>query len=312
MSVDEYIISLQNTIKPVKNMSFIKKIKQLLRIKDYIEVSAHENMAQNGEDVNLNPITEDEKIVLGNIIGSISLTASDMMSPRSDIIALDIDDDINTVLDTFKKNRCDCIPLYRENIDNIIGLLYLSDLISALHKEYTTNTAEGSTKTSKKLLGNIKIENLAREVLFVPPSIRVLELLIKMRISEAKLALVVDEFGGIDGIVSLEDIIEEIVGKIENPNNDENIPQITKLDDGSYIADGRILLEDLYNTLEMSFEENEDVDTLSGLLCDFVGRVPSYGELIKLPIGLECKIKEADPRRVKKVILRKVAIEEES
>lgn len=236
------------------------------------------------------PITDDERHLLSNVFQFRGLTAHDIMKPRADIQGLDVQSSFSEVVNFFRSTLSLYAPVYHEQLDETLGLVYLHDILP-----FYDHPQE------------FHLKDVLHDVLFVSPSIRILELMIKMRVSRANMALVVDEFGGIDGLVTLEDVIEEIVGKIQESQSLDSTPQLIAHEDGSYMADARLDIKDLEALLGTSFHYDtvdEDIQTLGGLLTHLAGRVPTRGELIRLGAGFECEVRDADPRRVKQVLIR--------
>lgn len=243
-------------------------------------------------------INTDEKLILGNVLNLRDLTAEDVMIPYANIIAAPLTATQDDFVSCFVKANVSQIPIYSGTIDNIVGLLSLKDALSWLH--------------SKKL-NNIK--SILREVLFIAPTMRTLDLLLQMRETGVRMAVVVDEYGGVDGIVTFATLIEEIIGDIQyaqDLNNEEHIEILN----GAITLNATTPLEELdeavqrlsgsqINWLE-GLDDGEDVDTIGGLVTFIAGRVPLRGELIIHPLGFEFEILEADPRRVKKISIRKL------
>ncbi|HAE00791.1 MAG TPA: magnesium/cobalt efflux protein, partial [Rhodospirillaceae bacterium] len=183
-------------------------------------------------------------------------------------------------------------PVHRDSLDDVLGMVHIKDVLAA-----TTEPKE-----------NFSVRAVMRKVLFVAPSMRVLDLLLQMRMNRLHMALVVDEYGGIDGLVTIEDLVEEIVGEIEDEHDIDRGPKIEHKPDGTWIADARLDIEDLEKRLGPILtdeERQEDIDTVGGLVFTLAGRVPIRGELIPHEeSGLEFEVLEADPRRIKRVRLR--------
>jgi CBS domain containing-hemolysin-like protein len=175
-------------------------------------------------------------------------------------------------------------------MDDVIGMIHIKDVLARLA------TAEA-----------FDLGELVRRVLFVSPSIRVLDLLLQMRLERVHMAMVVDEFGGVDGLVTIEDLVEEIVGDIQDEHDVEEIDMIDR-PDGSILADARTEIEDFESRVGpvLSDEEREDVDTLGGLVFNLAGRVPARGEVVRHTSGIEFEVVDADPRRVKRLRLRRL------
>jgi CBS domain containing-hemolysin-like protein len=181
------------------------------------------------------------------------------------------------------------IPVYRETLDDVVGIVHIKDVMTcvALNKP-------------------VVLREIVREVQIVAPSMPVLDLLLQMRQTRQHMALVIDEFGGIDGLITIEDLVEEIVGEIEDEHDDEAEPAMTERPDGTLLADARVSIaafEDRVGPL-LAEDERDDIDTLGGLVMSMAGRVPGRGELLIHPSGLEFEVVEADPRRVKRVRVR--------
>jgi magnesium and cobalt transporter len=236
------------------------------------------------------PIDAHERTLLVNILKLHELTASDIMVPRVDILALDVDTPFAEAVKQMVEHGHSRLPLYRERLDDVVGIVHIKDLLPF--------AADGRSVT---------LDKIARKVLFVAPSLPVLDLLLQMRLSRVHMALVVDEFGGIDGLVTIEDVIEEIVGEIEDEHDDADQPKLIERPDGTLIADARIKLENLQQRLPAALpppEAEEGVESLGGLVTALAGRVPGRGEVVRHPSGLEFEVLDADPRRVKRLRLR--------
>jgi CBS domain containing-hemolysin-like protein len=235
------------------------------------------------------PIDAHERLLITNVLHQRDTTADDIMVPRPDIVALGESATLSEIADLMARKGHSRMPVFRETLDNIVGMVHIKDLIPNLYK------GEAPDLTA-----------LARPVLFVSPSMRVLDLLLEMRLKRAHLALVVDEYGGIDGLVTIEDLVEQIVGEIEDEHDVESDPELTVLEDGSIVADARLDLEEFEESFGafLSEEEREETDTLAGLVFRLAGRVPGRGELIVHDSGMEFEVMDADPRRIKRLRLR--------
>ncbi|SOD99203.1 hemolysin family protein [Caenispirillum bisanense] len=236
------------------------------------------------------PIDEHEQVLLTNIFRLRDLTAYDVMIPRADIVAVEVEMALREVTDILARVGHSRLPVYRETLDDVIGMVHIKDLVSVVAKGRTVN-----------------LQHLVRRVLFVSPSIRVLDLLLEMRLKRTHMALVVDEYGGIDGLLTIEDVVEQIVGEIEDEHDTETDPEMVEMGDGTAVADARVSLEDFeerYGEI-VSEDEREEIDTLGGLVFRITGRIPARGELVRHPeSGLEFEIVEADPRRIRRLRVR--------
>ena len=234
------------------------------------------------------PINDDERILLANILELRGRTVHDVMVPRADIIAVDCNEELSQVIDMITHEGHSRLPIYRETLDDTIGVIHAKDVLA-----WRGNA------------GDFTLEKARRRILFVSPSMQVLELLLEMRVKRSHMALVVDEFGGVDGLVTIEDLVEEIVGEIEDEHDQGAVPDLFSTADGGLIADARVTIEALEREIGavVSEKEREDFDTLGGLVFALAGRVPIRGELVKHLSGLEFEILEADPRRIKRLRL---------
>ena len=265
----------------------------------------------------------EERLMLINILGFRQLRVEDVMVPRADIIAIDETVTIADLLRVFEKAGHSRIPTYRETLDDPTGMVHIKDVMGWMtaqaRRVRPRKGAEGGESAAKpergitldlasvdlkKPLAGVK---LTRPVIFVPPSMPAVDLLVKMQTTRVHLALVVDEYGGTDGLVSIEDLVEEIVGDIEDEHDSDEEAQIAPQADGSFIADARAPIEDFRELIGFDLglsEIEEEIDTLGGLVFSLLGRVPVRGEIVAYPGGLEFEILDADPRRVKRLRVR--------
>ena len=231
-----------------------------------------------------------ERVMLANILHLRHLTAYDVMVPRADIVAAQVDSSLDDLIEVMSRKGHSRLPIYRDNLDDIVGLVHIKDVL-----------------THVKGKRAFRLSRITREVLFVAPSMPVLDLLLEMRLTRVHMALVVDEFGGIDGLVTIEDLVEEIVGEIEDEHDVVEEPKLIERPDGSLVADARMPIEafeDRVGPVLTDEEREEDIDTLGGLLFVLADRVPGRGELIVHPSGISFEVMEADPRRVKRLRIR--------
>lgn len=255
--------------------------------------------------------------MLNNILSFRGVRIDDVMVPRADIIAVEETSPIGDVIAVFRQAGHSRLPVYRETLDEPVGMVHIKDLMG-----WMTRKARGRSRANGKtgngngtgidlsrvdLSRSLKSTKILRKALFVPPSMRAVELLLKMQATRLHMALVVDEYGGTEGLASIEDLIEEIVGEIEDEHDMGHAPKISKAEDGSFIADARVLIEDfrtLIGDQTMLEVAEEDVETLGGLVFSIAGRVPVRGELIACPQNIEIEILDADQRRIKKMRIR--------
>ncbi len=235
------------------------------------------------------PIDEDERLLLANILDLRDRTIHDVMVPRADIVALDIGASLADIIDLMTKKGHSRVPVYKNNLDDAVGMVHIKDVLA-------WRVEDNAFALSKVM----------RKILFVSPSMQVLELLLEMRVKRSHMALVVDEFGGADGLVTIEDLVEEIVGEIEDEHDREDEPDLIRRPDGTFDTDARATIEAFEEIVGRVFteEERENIGTLGGLVFSLAGRVPIRGELIGHPSGLEFEVLDADPRRIKRLRVR--------
>jgi CBS domain containing-hemolysin-like protein len=247
--------------------------------------------------------------MMRNLITFSELRVDDVMVPRADIIAIEDTASMRDLLTRFKEANHSRLPIYRETLDEVTGMVHVKDFMRWM--TVTGAKRKSQTKTSSitvpaaDLAMTIRQANLHREVLYVPPSMPAADLLVKMQASHIHLAIVVDEYGGSDGLVSIEDLVEEIVGDISDEHDtEEEAKLIKRLNEKTYVADARVeiaTVDRLLNVDLLSDEEEDEADTLGGLIFEMAGRVPARGEVIRHSSGLEFEILQSDPRRVKRI-----------
>lgn len=243
-----------------------------------------------------------ERNMLLRILRFGALTVEDVMVPRADIVAVDDTISIEELLRVFRKAEHSRLPVYRETLDDPRGMIHIRDLMSWITEE--ANGDDGIDLGKVNLKRGVGSIGIARDLIYVPPSMSVLDLLLRMQTSQLHLALVVDEYGGTDGLVSIEDLVEEVVGEIADEHDVEEGPMIRVEPRLGLIADARTPVEDLEEHLGIELvtdEQEEDIDTLGGVVFTLTGRVPARGELVHHPSGIEFEVLDADPRRIKKL-----------
>jgi CBS domain containing-hemolysin-like protein len=240
-------------------------------------------------------LSAQERTMLANLLTFGELRVGDVMVPRADIVAVEESTSLMDLVKLFRDAQHSRLPVYRETLDNPVGLVHVKDVLGLIIPDGT-----GGFRLGSGSLGDLK-----RALLFVPPSMPVRDLLLKMQVSRTHLALVIDEYGGTDGLVSIEDIIEEIVGDIADEHDEESVG--VRKSDGAFVADARVALEDFEREAGIMLpasEAEEEIDTLGGFVISFLGRVPQRGEIVAHPSGLEFEVLDADPRRVKRLRVR--------
>ncbi|MGG5821320.1 hemolysin family protein [Falsiroseomonas sp. HW251] len=233
-----------------------------------------------------------ERILLGNVLRLRDKTAYDVMLPRADIVAMPEDLTLEQAIQLIQKEGHSRFPVYRGNLDEIVGMVHIKDVFAAVGRDPAA----------------FSMKAILRKPLLVVPTIPVLDLLLQMRAQRIHMALVVDEYGGIDGLVTIEDLVETIVGDISDEHDEVATPTITERPDGSLDLDARTTVEAFEQRLGTVLTEEEraaDIDTVGGLVFTLAGRVPARGELISHPSGLEFRVLDADPRRIRRLRVRR-------
>jgi CBS domain containing-hemolysin-like protein len=262
----------------------------------------------------------EEAAMLKNILGLRETRIERIMVPRADIVAVPQDITLGELVRVFEVAGHSRLVVYNDTLDDPTGMVHIRDLIAfvAARASHDDAAADGSAKTKNDALNFANIDlsmpltaaKIVRDILYAPPSMPALDLLAKMQATRIHLALVIDEYGGSDGLVSIEDLVELIVGDIADEHDEQESPAITRQSDGSFVANGRASLDDVRAAIGSQFDVGdvaEEVDTLGGYLVIKAGHVPVRGELVPGPEPFEAEVLDADPRRVKrvKIYLRK-------
>ncbi|TXH33158.1 MAG: HlyC/CorC family transporter [Rhodospirillaceae bacterium] len=251
---------------------------------------AIEELIEESEGDSEDSLATSESSLLLNILKLGDQTAYDVMVPRVDIKGAPEDISLTDLITLMREHGHSRLPIYRDNLDDIVGIVHIKDLLPFV----VDNTP-------------FRLTQVMREAMFIAPSIRVLDLLLQMRLARAHLVLVVDEFGGIDGLVTIEDLIEQIIGEIEDEHDKARGPFLVRRADGTLFADARTPIEDFEELVGPMLTEEEreaDIDTLGGLVMSLTDRVPSRGELVTHPSGVAFEVLDADPRRIKRLRVR--------
>ncbi|MCC7283315.1 MAG: HlyC/CorC family transporter [Acetobacteraceae bacterium] len=233
------------------------------------------------------PLSTHERLILSNVLHLRGTTAADAMVPRADIVALPLDTGLADALSFVAREGHSRYPVYREALDDVVGMVHIKDLYGWVGRE-----------------ADFSLSAIVRRLLFVAPATPVLELLLDMRLKRTHLALVVDEFGGIDGLLTIEDVVEEIVGDIADEHDEQGAPPFVERADGSFDVDARLPLEDFEAKLGQVLTEAEraaDVETVGGLVLHAAGRIPGRGETIVHASGLAFRVTDSDSRRIRRV-----------
>ena len=269
--------------KLIKKINFLGN-NQSLRdsIKDVIDEKSNE------ESQNID-LSSKEKSILSNILSINKLKADDVMIPRASIVAISQDSSFQNIIDTIDKESHSRMPVFRKDLDDVLGMIHIKDII----------------KFSGSNHNGFNIKKIMREVLFVPPTMPVMNLLLKMQATKLHMALVIDEHGGTDGLITIEDVIEEIVGEIEDEHDKDDDFNFKKIDSNTFEAKADMTLDDFNHESNLSIVE-ENVDTLGGYVFSKINRVPYAGEVIKVDNAYQFEIIEADPRKIKKIRIFKI------
>jgi magnesium and cobalt transporter len=276
--------------------NFLKRFSQALRgrhgdsIRQSLEEVIEESERQNPA------LARRERVMLANLLKFGELRVDDVKVPRADIVAVEESITICELMAKFREAQHSRLPIYRETLDDPVGLVHIKDVVGLGELG-----PDGIMRWPEVPVAQVK-----RDILVAPPSMPASDLLVKMQTTQIHLALVIDEYGGTDGLVSIEDLVEEIVGDIGDEHDVDESPHLTKVEDGGYEADARLDLEDFTEQTGITLEPpdpEEDVDTLGGLVVSLIGRVPQRGEIVSHG-GFEFEVLEADPRRIKRLRLR--------
>ena len=294
------------------------------RLKAIIGLQKRASLRANLEDVlaeeagDTDIFSPEERAMLRNILRLREVRVEDVMVPRVDIDAVEHNIAIGELLKVFRADGHSRMPVYRDTLDDPICMVLIKDLMAHITAAGTVKPEEDG-KRRRKFPADLDLRqvdlsqplaklDLVRPLLFVPPSMLAADLLAKMQATRTQMALVIDEYGGTDGLASLEDVVETVVGDIEDEHDDVEGPMIVADSDDSYIADAKAPLEDVRALIGKDFdvgEHGEDVDTLGGLLFTLIGRVPVRGELIAAFSGFEFEVLDVDPRRIKRLRIRR-------
>jgi magnesium and cobalt transporter len=245
-------------------------------IQDVIEESSRNGAASSN-------LTSKEKTILENILSINKLKASDVMVPRAEIVCASHDSSYQELIKIIEKESHSRIPIYRKDLDDVLGMVHIKDLIKLNFKE-----------TDKEF----DLKNILKNVLFVPPSMPVLNILLKMQSTKLHMALVIDEHGGTDGLVTIEDLVEEIVGEIQDEHDQDDLVEFKKVNENTFIANAKMELEDFEKKINFNFNA-DNVDTLGGYVFSIINRVPQKGEIVKTNTIYSFEVLDADPRKIK-------------
>ena len=255
-------------------------------LREELEAAIDEHRSEPTDNSDLSPV---ERQMLKRLLHFGETTADDVCVPRADIIAVEEKDSFDSVVKIFTEAGHSRLPVYRASLDEVIGMVHIRDLFAVL--------ASGEQPPAT-------IEAFIREPRYVPESMGVLDLLAEMQTTRTHMAIVLDEYSGTEGIVTIEDIVEEIVGEIEDEHDEEASELLVEMPDGHWEAEARAELDDVAELIDRRLGEiDEDVDTLGGLAFVLAGRVPEQGDEFEHPSGWRLEVVECDSRRVQKLRL---------
>src|SRR5215207_3273432 len=279
-----------------------------LKSRDSIRDDLEDALEGIGEET----FTPQERAMLKNVLGFHRIRVDDVMVPRVDIVSVSSDATLGNLLGLFRTAGHSRLPVFGETLDDPKGMVHIRDFL-----DYIAARAEAGKPRRRRTatpkppsLGEVDLSvtlstaKILRPVLFVPPSMPAVDLLVRMQATRTHMALVIDEYGGTDGLVSIEDLVEMVVGDIEDEHDEDSTLTIVAGADGTYIADARASLDEVKEVLGLDLTEEEgaeDIDTIGGFIVTLAGRVPSRSEVIEGPWGLEFEVLDADPRRVKRL-----------
>lgn len=282
-----------------------------LKSKESLRENLEEALAETSDDSDFSSF---ERTMLRNVVDFHRLRVDDVMVPRSEITAVPRDIELGELLDVFREAGHSRLPVYDETLDNPLGMIHIRDVLNHITAISSVPNTKKHDFTKVKLTKKAHEVPIIRDVLFVPDSMSAINLLGKMQADRIHMALVIDEFGGTDGLVSIEDLVESVVGDIEDEHDEEEVFSIVKQDDGSFLVDARIDLEDLSKLVDIDLSQlsaTDEVDTLGGLVAVFANDVPAVNEVIEGPNGLNFEVVEGDSRRIKMVrVIKKTPLNE--
>lgn len=305
--------------------SWIERLREMIGLKPSATLRENLETELSRDDALDAAFTPEERAMLRNILHLRETRVEDVMVPRADIDAVDVDVTLAGLLLHFERSGHSRTPVYRETLDEPIGMVHIKDLMAYItdHAKLpladaipkgTAGVADASAETvvaaldigAVDLSQPLESTGLVRQLLFVPPSMPATELLTRMQTTHIQIALVIDEYGGVDGLVSIEDIVETIVGEIDDEHDEFEGPTIVEAEPGVFLADARATVEDVVAAIGRDFDVSDygdDIETLGGLLVNVLGHIPAAGQVIALPhhSGYEFEVLDADPRRIKRL-----------
>jgi len=270
---------LKKILRPRDNQSLKEAIEEIIEDHDEEDIA-------NGKN---NPTDTHERSLITNILKLKDETVEDVMVPRADIIAIDANSTQPELMELLSKHQFSRLPVYNDQLDDVIGTIHIKDILAQIAKN-----------------NKVVIADLVRDIPIVSPAMPVLDLILFMKEKRKHMALIIDEYGGIDGLITIGDIIETIVGEIEDEYDTSPDTVLIQRSDNSVIAEGRVELDEFEEKFGTYFTEkdHDEADTLAGLVFSLASRVPARGEIITHESGLEFEVLDAGPRRINRLKIR--------
>jgi magnesium and cobalt transporter len=249
-------------------------------LRENIQYAIEENFSNGSKGSGL---SNKEKTILENILTINKLKAVDIMIPRADIVSVGHNSGFGDLIKSINKESHSRIPIFRKDLDDVLGMVHIKDLIKFINQESQSDFV---------------LKNIIRDVLFIPPSMPILNILLKMQSTKLHMALVIDEHGGTDGLITIEDLVEEIVGEIQDEHDEEDVIEFKTINEKTFIANAKMELIEFQKKTNINFDA-DNVDTLGGYIFSIINRVPQKGEIIKNNPKFIFEIMDADPRKIK-------------
>lgn len=279
--------------------SWLSRLRQKLRAEPDLRRQIDALMQEAGDDIGDDPndtgLDQQERALIANVLRLRGTMADDVMVPRADIVAMRADVTFDQAIAQIRREGHSRMPVFEKHLDDILGMIHIKDVFS-----YTGPQAD------------FNLRAILRKPLMVAPQIPVLDLLLQMRQSRTHLALVIDEYGGVDGLVTIEDLVETIVGDISDEHDEVIGPMLTEREDGSFDLNARLPIEDFeakFGPVLTEEERETDLDTVGGLVFTIAGRVPAKGEIVMHPSGIEFLVLDADARRLRRLRARRPSVD---
>jgi hemolysin (HlyC) family protein len=255
--------------------------------------------AENGEAQALESMARTRREMIERVVAFDQKQVVDVMAPRADISAVDIETTLDELIQIFADAGHSRLPVYRGDLDDPVGMVHIKDVVGRIADRRRHRPEKPHLETGPVL------QQIHREILYAPPSMRITDLLLRMQASHIHMALVIDEYGGTDGLVTIEDLVEEIVGDINDEHDEEETPAVAPHGGGGWIVDARVELEEFAEETGVHLEADDDeIDTVGGYVVSLAGRVPQRGEVIISDDGFDVEVIEADARKVRRLRIR--------